>query len=284
MSSVLQLLRTERVDLHASASALRCLEACPRQHWYHYVEGRPPEDTPAHLVLGSAIHKALALFYAAMRDGAPEPGLDQIVGVAGAAISGAVASNPPVLFRNGQGPGDLVEEARRLLAAFVADGYRPQQVLGVEVPFAFELTHPETGELLGFEERIVGALDLVVADAEDNLVVVDHKVTSRCDPQRGERADLQMSLYSWAARQLFGVERVGLRYQNVVRTKTPKVVHQPVQRLPHDEAEGIEAAVAGLVLVHTAVGEPNGKRLMARRRSWRCADCSWRARCAEDRA
>ncbi len=283
MSSVVQLLREERVDLYASASALRCLESCPRQHWYRYVEGRPAQDTPARLILGSAMHKALAVFYGALKARAAEPGLDQLVGVAGAAISKAVASDPPILFDDGGDAEALVNEATRLLGAFLEQGYRPAQVVGVEVPFALELTHPETGEALGFEERIVGAMDLVVADEHDNVTVVDHKVASRADSQKAERPDLQMALYSWAAKQMFGVDKVGLRYQDILRTKTAKVVLQDVQRVAHDEAEGIEAAVAGLVLIHSAVGRRDGKWLMARRRSWKCKDCGWRRQCAGDR-
>jgi len=282
MSSVVQLLREEKIDLHVSVSALRTLDGCPRQWLYRYVVGCPAEDVSARLVLGSAVHRALALFYTALQSG-EEPPLDHLIGVAGAAISQSLASGTPVLFGAGEDAEGLVNEARRLLGTFVDQGYRPVRVLGVERPFALELTHPETGEVLGFEEKLIGAIDLLAEDADGRAVVVDHKISSRADATKAERADLQMAVYAWATKQILGVDEVGLRYQDVLRTKAAKVVLQDVQRSPHDEAEALEAVAAGLDLVHLAVGSRNARRIMGRRRSWRCKDCGWRRRCEEDR-
>ena len=60
MSSVIALLQEEKCDLHISASALKCLDSCPRQCWYRYVEGVRSQDIAARMVLGTAMHKALA--------------------------------------------------------------------------------------------------------------------------------------------------------------------------------------------------------------------------------
>lgn len=283
MSTVIDLLRRDQQDLYVSASALKTLDACGRQYWYHYVQGVPAEDVPARMVLGSAIHKALSIAYHHLRDGEPVPVLNTLVSVAGAAITAAVASTPAVHFDAGSGPGELVEEATRLLTAWAEQGYRPARVIAVEVPFNLPLMHPETGEVLPFEEHVVGALDLVVAEDNGTVVVVDHKITSRLDRQKTEQPDLQMSIYAWAAEQMFNVDKVGLRYQDIVRTKTAKVEVQEVVRIPHDEAEGIEAVASGLEVLHLALSHPKGKRLMGRRRSWRCKECGWRRHCAEDR-
>jgi len=235
------------------------------------------------MVLGSAVHKALAWFYRCLHDGEAEPAIDKLVSIAGASISKAVASDPPVLFADGEDGGTLVDEATRLLTAFLAQGYRPAKVVAVEVPFSLPLVHPETGEALPYEEHVVGAIDLVAEDQDGGVVVLDHKITGRVDKTKTERPDMQMAIYSYAARELFGADSVTLRYQDVVRTKSAKVVLQDVQRVPRDEAEGIEAVASGLELIHAAVGSPGGKTLMGRRRSWRCGDCGWRTRCARDR-
>ena len=271
MSSVVQLLRQEQRDLYVSASALRTLESCPREHWYKYIEGRPAQDVPGRLILGSAMHKSLALFYRCLRDGEAEPTLDTLVSVAGASIGQAVASKPPILFGAGEDPASLVTEASRVLGVFLEQGYRPDRIVGVELPFSLPLVHPVTGEVLGYEEQLVGAMDLVVEEA-GTIVVVDHKVVGRADKTKAERADLQMSLYAWAARQLFDADDVGLRYHNIVRTKTAKVQLQDIARVANDEVEGVEAAASGLAMIHAAVGRQDGKRLMGRRRSWRCKE------------
>ncbi len=283
MNPVAELLRREQQDLHVSASALRLLEGCPRSWWYKYVASMPSEDVSSRLVLGKALHSSLAMFYTAMMDGTPEPTIEELVGVAAAGIADALADTTPVLFADGEDGHALVEEAHRLLTAFLAHGYRPKRVVGVEVPFAVALTHPETGELLPFEEKLAGAIDLVAEDDDGRLVVVDHKITGRSDAQKTSLADLQMGVYGWVAAQLFDADEVVLRYQNVLRTKTARVELKDIQRTEHEAAEAIEAVASGLELVHVAVAHREGRRLMGRRRSWRCKECQWRRRCDGDR-
>ena len=275
-------LEKHREGLHISASALRTLHECPREWWYRYVEGAPREHVPAGIVLGKAVHEALALFYRGLRDG-DDVGLDVLVEVAGASIRRAAECDPPVLFRDGEDVETTVDLAARLLAVFVEDGFRPERVLAVEVPFGLPVVHPDTGEVMPYEERIVGAIDLIAEDG-GQVVVVDHKTAARTDKEKAKRADLQMAVYSIAAKELLGAEQVELRYQNLVKTKTAKVDLQQIQRTEDDEAEAIEAVASGLELIHVAVAHPGGKRLMGRRRSWRCKECSFRRRCGEDRS
>ena len=124
---------------------------------------------------------------------------------------------------------------------------------------------------------------LLAQDANGVVEVIDHKICARLDRQKTKRPDLQMSLYAWVAKELFGTDKVALRYQDVVKTKVPKVVMQDIQRASNDEVEAIEAVVGDLELVHIAVSHPNGKRILGRRRSWMCKDCGFRRHCAVDR-
>ncbi len=274
--------RPERDGLHVSASAIRTLQECGREWWYQKVEGRPPEDVPTRLVLGVAVHEALAVFYSAMRDGKDLPSTVDLARTAGASMERSAASGSAVAFAEGEGLDTLEARALGLLTAFMASGYRPQRVLAVEEPFALILSDPETGEVLPYEERVVGVIDLVAED-DGRVVVVDHKTAARSDRQKGERADTQMGFYSWAAKQILGEEEVELRYQNVIKTKVPKVEVQPIELQRQDEREAIEAAAGAIELIHVAITHPNGKRLMSRRRSWRCRECGYRRHCGEDR-
>lgn len=282
MSAVRQLLEQERVDLYVSPSSLRVLSECPREWWYSKVEGVAPEDKSARLVLGSALHEALGAFYRALMNAEEAPGGEELLGIAHAAVRRELSSGPPILFGDDEDAGDLLEQAERLLNAFGASGLRPKRVLAVEMPFTLPLSDPETSKV-PYEEQVAGAFDLVVEDDDGSVVVVDHKSAARSDKEKGARPDIQMGLYAWAAEQVFGVETVGLRYQNLIKTKVPKVEVQEVRRTIGDELEAIEAVEGALELIHVAVAHPNGKRLMGRRRSWRCHECSFRRRCAGDR-
>lgn len=275
-------LERRREGLHISASALRVLQECPREWWLRYVEGVPREDVSAGIVLGSAIHEALAAFYRGLRDDDP-PGLETLLGVASASITSAIDSELPVLFREGDDEHSLRELAARLLEAFVREGFRPARVLAVELPFGLPVVHPETGEVLPYEERIVGAIDLIAEDADGTIVVVDHKTAARADKEKAKRADTQMSLYAIATKKLLGIDEPDLRYQNLIKTKTARVESQEISRGDRDETEAIEAVASGLELINLAVAHPNGKGLMGRRRSWRCKECSYRRRCGGER-
>ncbi len=271
-------LRPERDGLHVSASAIRTLLECDREWFHRYVEGRPPEDVSPRLVLGVAIHEALARFYEALRDGEDEPSAAELESIAERSISRRAAEGTPIGFGEDEDVEGLIEKAHGLLRAFVESGYRPQRVLAVEEPFALVLTDPITGEVLPYEERLVGVLDLV-AEEDGRVIVVDHKTAARSDPQKGERADVQMGLYAWASKQVFG-EVVELRYQNIIKTKTPKVEMQPISARPEDEREAMDAVVGAIELIHVAVTHPRAKKLMGRRRSWRCRECGYRQLCA----
>jgi hypothetical protein len=179
MSAVQQLLEKEQIDLYVSASALRTLEACPREWWLRYVEGAEPEDRPARLVLGSALHEALAVYYRTLRDGTDPPGPDELLGLAHEAIRRKIDSGPQLLFAQGRKLDDLFVDAERLIAAFLSDGIRSSRVLAVEEPFTLSISNPKTGEVLPYEERIAGAIDLVIETEDGEIVVIDHKTSAR---------------------------------------------------------------------------------------------------------
>jgi hypothetical protein len=264
------------VPLHISASALRILNECPKQFFFRYMAGVPPSHQPANLVLGKAIHRSLACFYMALKNGEPEPALAQLHGLASIHIAQAVADDVPVRFDEGEGPEELVDEAERLLRAFLVQGYRPARVLGVEEEFVLPVFDP-TGELLPFEESLVGAMDLVALTERGEVLVVDHKVRSRSAPSTSSLEDLQMALYAMVARLAFAEGRsVRLAHRELLRLKSPRVQLVDVGRGEGDEREADEAVQAGLALISAAVDQP---LLLGRRRSWRCRDCGYRRPC-----
>src|SRR5689334_21262686 len=142
--------------MHISASALRVLNDCPKQFFFRYMAGVPPSHMPAPLLLGKAVHRALAHFYLALKNREPEPDLPQLHGLASIQIAQALAEDVPVRFVEGEGPEELVDDSEQLLRAFLSHGYRPTQVLAVEEEFVVPVFDLSTGELLPFEESLVG--------------------------------------------------------------------------------------------------------------------------------
>lgn len=267
--------------LYVSASALRLLGDCPRGYGYRYIRGFPAEDVAPALVLGKAVHAALAVWFERLRDGAPEATLDELIAAAVTSIDEAKRDAVPISANDNDE--DLAVEATRLLRAFMANPLRPARVLAVELPFQIAVPrHPITGESYALDESIAGVIDLVVEDA-DGLLVIDHKVGKRA-PAIDGGIDLQLALYSLAADELFRPTKpVRLAHHVLVRTKVPRIEMREVARTPHDVAEALEAVASGVALIHAAVGHQRPLRLLGRHRSWRCGGCGYRRRCAGDR-
>lgn len=267
--------------LYVSASALRLLGDCPRGYGYRYIRGYPAEDVAPALVLGKAVHAALAVWFERLRDGAHEATVDELIAIAVANIDQARRDAVPIAENNNDE--GLAAQATRLLRAFAANPLRPARVLAVELPFQIAMPrHPITGESYTLDESIAGVIDLVVEDA-DGLLVIDHKIGKRA-PAIDGGLDLQLALYALAVDELFRPDKpVRLAHHVLVRTKAPKIELREVPRTPNDVAEALEAVASGVELIHAAIGHPRPMRLLGRHRSWRCGGCGYRRRCAGDR-
>ena len=66
-----QTLERLRSGLHFSASALKTYLMCPWQFRMRYVVGATPEFRPSALILGSAVHEALAAYHRSLKSGSP---------------------------------------------------------------------------------------------------------------------------------------------------------------------------------------------------------------------
>jgi putative RecB family exonuclease len=166
---------------------------------------------------------------------------------------------------------DIEAQGAALLRLFY-DGAResPPVVLAVEYPFAVELNHPTTGEVL--QERLIGGMDLVVQEA-GRTTVVEHKTASRKWSQDQVRHDLQITCYRLAAAKL-GMGEVGLRVQQLVKTKTPSVVTVEAERGERDINDLLCIIVGILGAVDAQAFFPV--------RSGKCLTCPFRRRCASE--
>tara|TARA_R110002096_G_C14660074_1_gene727635 strand:- start:344 stop:1063 length:720 start_codon:yes stop_codon:yes gene_type:complete len=234
------------------------------------------------MVLGTAVHASLELFYRAIMEGGEEPNIDDMVAIAHESIDKAAKGNTPLQYEDGLGRHELDTEACRIIEAFMDSPYRPHKVLGVEVPFGVAVVDPQSGNAL-FEELVVGFLDLLVQDEDGSVAIVDHKVTGRLAVPKSTELDIQLSLYGWAGDELFGAGTpVELRHHVLVRGKQAvriKVVDIP--RSPNDAAEAFGSVCAGLELISMIVEHPRPKLLLGRNRSWRCSGCAYQQRCSQ---
>jgi putative RecB family exonuclease len=124
-----------------------------------------------------------------------------------------------------------------------------------------------TGEVL--EERLVGALDLVIGDG-DKHIVVEHKTAAKKWSQDQVQHDIQLSAYRLVAGKL-GLGDVGLRLQVLTKTKKPAMVIENTERGDKDIQDFLATVVGVLRAVDAGCFYPM--------RSSMCGGCAFQRRC-----
>jgi len=222
---------------YLSYSQIALYLECPLLYKLRYIEGERGEGTPAALVFGGAIHKALAQFYTDVMDGEPFV-LSAFLGAFEEAWSDVVEERE-VVFGEGEDFVSLLALGKEMLKVF-ARSVIPQKVIAVEVPFEFRLEHPATGEDSSVPIR--GVIDLIEEDEQGTLWVVDHKTAGRTYSEQQIAGDLQMLIYAAAVKQLDVVEgrEVMLRLDVLLKKKRPELLRYPMYRDKRDIAQLFE--------------------------------------------
>ena len=167
------------------SSSLKAFLNCPRKYFWNYVEHFQPigYDKPA-LDFGTAIHEALRVWY-------EEKDLDT-----------ALEVFHDLWDERWEDKKRTHEKGEKLLRGYVEEYPRepfewispPEQVFKIEL----------------FGVNFVGRFDGVVR-FQNMPLIIDHKTATRMGATyfKGFRPDMQMSAYTWAARQLYDEKIMG---------------------------------------------------------------------------
>jgi putative RecB family exonuclease len=254
---------------HFSVSQLKCFLGCPRRYRFQYVDRFPPEFRPIALAFGTAWHETIGVhllphvkdqflsrqeLQATFRDSLTEQ---------------VNRDGPPVLFEDEEDLGKTTDLGLRMLDAFILRVPRPEQVLGVEVPFVLEIAHPVTGEIAPLP--LIGGIDAIVVEAGTEFVW-ELKTSKRKWAADQLEYDPQPTAYTMAAREL---DDDGAEVKLVVTTKTvkPDVQIERLARRPADEREFAETVFDVLHAVKAGVD--------VRIRGWGCRSCAFSSACGE---
>jgi hypothetical protein len=170
------------------------------------------------------------------------------------------------LFEDEEDLGETIDLGLRMLDAFILHVPRPEQVLGVEVPFVLEVVHPVTGEIAPVP--LIGGMDAVVLD-EAKVVVWELKTGKRKWSDQLEY-DPQPTGYQMAAREL-GHEDPQVKLLLSTKTTRPDVQVERLVRRPADERELAETVLDVAHAVKVGVD--------VRIRAWGCRSCTYASRC-----
>lgn len=182
-----------------SATRLKTYLTCPRQFRYRYIDEVPTALTGA-LAFGKVIHQVIHdLHQWSIYSGEP---LHYQVGLSNFARlwERVITEEEPVL-KDVAEIADYAHLAELILLGYVeAHKEKPQPFL-LEFPFEIEM-HDEH---YGHDYVLCGVIDRIDQE-EDGLVIVDFKTGKRKPSPRDLASDVQLSVYAFATREIFGQE------------------------------------------------------------------------------
>ena len=268
---------------HMSASQLSRYLACPRQYRYHYVDRVRPESISSALLVGGAVHEALAYYYREIGEGRrPPPAIPLHDTYRVALVERSAQSRDDGVTVDWSADGGnidaAVERGRRMLDVFVDAATAPHRMLAAEHRFEFEIHDPDTGEVL---PPVVGAIDALVHAREQDeetghVTVLEHKTGRRAwSPSRIEY-DPQCALYSRVARRLADVpcETVAVTVQLLTKTITPRLLRYPL----HVDARAARTVLRQMSAALRGIAAGVDLPVM----DWHCQGCGYRRTCREE--
>jgi len=249
---------------HWSYSQLSTYLRCPLQYFFQYVLGLPRPTVSSNLVLGSAVHEALAAYHRSIQASKP---CDKET-VLGTFLKTWIEreAREKIVYPAGEQKDDLMELAGSLIQAYLNEP-PPHGIIAVEEKYMAPIV-TSTGEIL--ERPLVSIIDLLTREST-GLVITDFKTAGR----RWSAAEGDMSLQAdcnITAVSHNHAEKADFRFTVLVKTKTPKIQQVAASRTENkltrlgDIIQTVERAVAADVFF--PIESPLN-----------CASCAYRRPC-----
>ena len=248
-----------RETLHLSYSQIRTFLSCPQKYFYQYVAGLEWAATPSAMVLGSAVHRAVATFYRIFKESGERIPVEAMHEELEEHIAEESAGGR-ISFKPGESRESLVECGNGLITEF-HDAITPQRIVAVEEPFLVKIP--------GSEYALAGVFDLIETDGSVP-VLVELKTSAKRWNLRRVRDDLQSTVYTYALREMgYGGGRV--RFDILVKNRSPTLQQLSVTKDAGD--------IVRMLSVLHGVSDAIEKGAFFRNPSWQCRDCPFQHAC-----
>jgi putative RecB family exonuclease len=273
--AIVQSLQDFQHELHISYSQIFTYLACSLKYKFQYVENRPFERVSINLFFGSAIHTAIAQGLKALKKNSAMEPLNYLSEIFEDYISLELDnSTVPVIYKR-EAPDrvSVVKLGNAMLKAWYESfDISGMQIVDVELALSATLYNDEK-KTSGIS--LIGIIDLLLLDDENELIIIDHKTAARSKAQSAVENDLQFSAYS----TLICSNRftplptapVKCRMDVLRKLKIPKVEYYYTVRTAADRKRFAKIATGILLGIEHKVFVPN--------KSWLCSDCQFSRAC-----
>ena len=220
----------EEARPHFSVTQLNTYLSCPYRYYLQYEEKLSWEKVPSSVAFGSAMHRTIEKYNKALGNG----GMDEKTAIAFFAEQwNAESGRDEIEFRNPDEREQLMDKGRRLTQLY-SQQFADMNPKAVERSFRLPILDVSTG-MFEASRDLLGRIDLV-ADGG----VVETKTSSRSINQREADTSLQLTLYSWANRMIFGSEEKSLKTVALLKTAKPTVQVVETCRTAEDHSRLME--------------------------------------------
>lgn len=252
---------------HWSYSAISQYLRCPLQYYFQRILGLPAKSVSSGLVLGSAVHSALANFHRHVQQGESPSSASVADSFRGAWQDRE--SVEAIAYRDGDSRESCIDQGVNLLETYLKEP-PPQTIVAIEQQFQIPLYNSH-GEYL--EKPLVAVTDLLTADAGRVLKVNEFKTSGRAYSESEIQTSLQPTCYAHAINESYGQQPV-IEYVVLVKTKTPKVQRLSTARYAEDFGRLGDLVQAVDRAIEVGVFYPIESPM-------NCATCPFRSPCRE---
>ena len=252
---------------HWSYSALNQYQRCPLQYYFERVLKLPRTSVGSGLILGSAVHNALAAYHIGLknREELPWHELQQ------AFLETWLCREDEELvdYKANETRDDLIAQGLELVKLYVAEP-PPKEIVAIEHRILIPL-HNSDGEYL--ETPLLSFIDLLTRDS-GLLKITEFKTSGRAYGESEVEGSLQATCYVNAVQEMFGEWPKVVEFAVLVKTKSPKI-----QRLKTSRSEDDLGRLGDLV--ETIEHAVKNEVFYPVESPMNCSTCSYRKECRQ---
>jgi len=261
-------------ELHISYSQIFTYLACSLKYQFQYVEQRPHERVSIALMFGSAIHSAIERYYRSLKENGVPDLLWQIQDFFQDHLNADLNSRDiPILYKKETPDREsTIQMGKGLLKAFYEGidltGF---EIAGIELPLTARLFN-EDGQHV--DMTVTGIIDLLLKDAQGNIMAIDNKTAKQPYAQATVDEDLQLTSYAYllaSNKFVFPTADVYCRFDVMRKLKTPKFEQHYTIRTAAQRRRFAKLTNRILAGVSSRLFFPN--------ESWMCGDCQFAKAC-----
>lgn len=229
---------------------------------FKYIDKLEPESTSSCLIFGNAIHDGATMIAESRKEGKTAY-IDEAVERFCDILQNKSLEDPKWKVTDTE-LCELKTKGEAMLRALDASWTPHDRVIESKKQFSVDLPNSE--------RRLVGEIDLLVRDENNDLVIVDWKTSATKWARDKADRDLQATLYTYAIQKEDPEVRPLFRYDVITKTKTPNYDPILTQRFNDDFIRAIRMIDIAENMVENEVFYPNET-------SFSCANCQYAEQC-----